>query len=492
MRLPARARAVAAVALACLLATGGAGLARDMVAAPTQATAAEAPPASAASALTIADANVVGLDAYVYAYPLVMMDAARRVMTNTGPGAPPRPLAAPVNQLAHARTLPDPRSADIVRPSVDTLTSSLWFDVTAEPLVLSLPDAGSRYYYVALLDLWSDVFASLGPRTTGSGTRTFVLTAPGWTGALPSGVERIAAPTPTGWLVGHTATTSGPDLDAAHAFQDGWKAAPLSRWSASSTPAAGTYDPTIGTHSATSLVARLSATAFFARFAELVRTNPPHPNDYPILHRLARIGFEAGRPFDLDSAPSVTRAALQSTPTDAGMALFDSVKRVGSTVNGWRTAGQPIGTYGTDYVRRQAMAYGGLGADLAEDVTLWTAAADLETQPLVGASRYVVHFDAGALPPVHAFWSLTLYDEQQLLVSNALGRYALGSRDPLAQNPDGSLDVVVQRASPGAAAQGNWLPAPKDGRFYLVLRLYWAERPALDGIWRPPTVRVVK
>ena len=433
--------------------------------------------------------DAIATDGYVYAYPLILMELTRRAATNAGAGAPAGAGAAPANRFTHERRFPGPTSADAVRPNADVLSSWLWFDVRAEPLVVDVPDADGRYYFMPMLDMWSDVFASPGKRTSGTGRQTYAVTAPGWTGTLPAGVERIAAPTGTGVAVVQVQTDGAKDLAAVHAFQDGLKAVPLSAWDAASTPPAATLDANVDMRPPLVELTRLSAPAYFALFADLLKTAAPHPNDYPILQRLARIGIVPGRAFDATQATTEVRLAVQAAPQAAAVKLFEGAKRAGTRVNGWRSLLTPVGTYGTDYLRRMVMAYGGLGsANLVEDAIALPSIADAEGRPLESAKRYTIHFPAEQLPPVRAFWSLSLYDEQQRFAANPLGRYALGDRDPLRKNADGSLDLYVQRATPGAEKESNWLPAPGAGRFSLVLRLYWPQATALDGTWTPPPI----
>jgi hypothetical protein len=336
--------------------------------------------------------------------------------------------------------------------------------------------------------MWTDVFASPGKRTSGTGRQTYAITAPGWTGMLPEGIERIAAPSRVGGLIARVQTNGPDDFAAVHRFQDGLKAVPLSAWGKDDTPPKGTFDPARNMRPPVEQIAKLPVGEFFALFAELTKANPPHAHDSPILQRMARIGLVPGRPFTLASAPPEIQAAFRGTIMAASTKLFEGVKRAGTLVNGWRITASPMGTYGTDYLRRMVIAYGGLGANVLEDAVYPSTMSDAERRPLDGAHRYTIHFDADQLPPVNAFWSITLYDERQLFTPNQIKRYAIGGRDDLKKNADGSLDLYVQRASPGPEKASNWLPAPQEGRFSLTMRLYWPKPPALDGTWSPPPI----
>lgn len=449
---------------------------------------------AASPSLTEGAATV--LDAYVYAYPLIAMEMVRRAQTNAGDGAPATTPStafgarAPLNQFGHQRTLPDAATTTLQRPNVDTILSTLWFDVGPEPLVLAIPAAGDRYYTLAMLDLWSDVFAAPGPRTSGSGPQTYALTARGWTGTLPAGVVGIEAPTNVGAVLVRIAAAGPTDLAAAHQLQDGFTAVPLSQWGTTSwTPPRGTFDAAVDMRSPWEQIPRLPAETFFKLFATLTKANPPHPNDWPIRQRLAQIGIVPGTPLAISSLGSDVRTALTSVPTTAGQTLFESFKRAGARVNGWRLLGTPLGTYGTDYRRRHVIAYSALGAPLPEDLLFLTTIAEgVDGRPLESGDRYTMHFDADRLPPANAFWSITAYDERQLLPATKGTRVAVGDRDALAKNADGSIDLLLQRDPPAGDQAANWLPLPLGGRFSLMMRLWWPKPAALDGTWVPPPV----
>jgi hypothetical protein len=233
----------------------------------------------------------------------------------------------------------------------------------------------------------------------------------------------------------------------------------------------------------------MDAATFFAMFAELMKDNPPHPNDYPVLDRMKRIGIEPGKSFSLASQPPDIQEALKAGAKEALPEVETVMRKMGTRVNGWRISLVDVGTYGTDYLHRAGIAYGGLGANVVEDAIYPTALAEPDGTPFDSGKRYVVHFDKGQIPPVRAFWSLTMYDRRQLFAANPINRYAIGDRDNLALNPDGSIDLYIQRDSPGKNKESNWLPAPKMGAFTMNLRLYWPKAEVLDGSWAPPPVQ---
>lgn len=433
----------------------------------------------------------IATDALIYAYPLVLMEMTRRAMTNVE--CANTVGQAPINQFSHMAAFPDPTSTAVVRPNADTLYSALWYDVAREPLVISVADGGDRYYLLECLDLWTDVFESIGSRTTGERAVRFALLAPGWEGTLPSGTLAVRSPTSVGFVIGRTQTNGTQDYGAVHEFQRGIVATPLSQFaSPPASPEPARVNPAWQTHLApVDQVEHMAAEAFLSTFAHAARGNPPHANDYPILHRMCRIGLEPGKLFSFSEISGELRESIDEAWPVARDRIKYAAQTGGTLVNGWRIRLGGIGTYGADYLQRAAVAYFGLGANTPDDAIYPSAFTDADGAALSCDQRYQLHFDADALPPVRAFWSLTLYDERQLFAANPIGRYALGDRDPLRFNEDGSLDLYIQRQSPGQDRHSNWLPAPEQGTFSMNLRLYWPTSAVRDGRWAPPPVRRV-
>jgi hypothetical protein len=426
------------------------------------------------------EAADIAVDAYVYAFPLVMMDATRRAGVDAGMEA---------NEFNHQRIYSDAALSSGVRPNVDTLYSTLFFDVSDEPLLVNVPESGDRYYLLSLLDMWTEVFAAPGSRTTGKGARSFVIVAPDWDGPLPTDASVIRAPTPYGWLVGRIQTDEADVYEGAHEFQDRLEAIPVSL---QGMPSLSTSQLSCaGGRSPVAQVEGMDAAQFFARFVGLASANPAHACDDPILARMKRIGIEPGCRLDLLSLEPAVRSAVETAPRRALQMIRTSLSTAARSSNGWRLPSGPTGTYGADYLRRAAIAYFGLGANRLEDATFVTATCDVDGARFDAEARYRIHFEVGGLPPAHAFWSLTLYNESQLFAENPIDRYAIGDRDGLQYNDNGSLDICIQRRWPGEAKECNWLPTPVFGPFSLTLRMYWPDASALDGTWTPPTVRRV-
>ncbi|HEY2620722.1 MAG TPA: DUF1254 domain-containing protein [Acetobacteraceae bacterium] len=398
------------------------------------------------------------------------------------------PMRAPFNQFAHARTYPGVDQKDVVRFNFDTLYSLAWIDISHEPIVLSVPDTAGRYYLLEMLDMWSDVFSVVGARTTGTNAGSFALVAPGWTGPLPQGLQKIVAPTSVFWVLGRTQTNGPADYANVHAIQDGYRLTPLSAWGASYTPPGG--QPTDASIDARTppqtQVNHMDGVAMLTRLVQLLVRYSPHANDYPILFRMHKIGIEPGKSFDPTKLDPSVIGTINAAAHDALADMPVSMRKIGRVLNGWNLLTENVGSYGTSYKQRAMIALGGLGANLPEDAVYPTAFTDAGGKPLNGASRYVVHFEQGKLPPADAFWSITMYDEDGFQVPNPINRFAIGDRDKLTFNADGSLDIYVQAESPGKDKESNWLPAPKDAPFQPTMRLYSPRREVADGNWAPP------
>ena len=442
-----------------------------------------------APALSEGTAREIAQEAYIYAYPLVLMDITRRAMTNV---ALPEDGRAPMNRFGHRKSFPDARYTDVVRANCDTLYSMLWFDVAVEPLVIHVPDSGGRYHLLPLLDMWSDVFASPGSRTTGDGALDFAIVGPKWRGPPLRNIAEIRSPTEQGWLIGRTQTNGKFDYAAVNRFQAGFTAVPQSYFGKVYSPDKSAIDPRLDMSAPVEQVAKMEAGVFFGHFARLTRANPPHGNDYPLLARMARLGLEPGKSFTLGAMPSLARQAFEGARGPAMKKIEAELARTARMANGWLMPSSPVGTYGTDYLRRAAIAFAGLGANTIEDAVYPSMFTDVDGSPLDSARRYTLHFAKDELPPARAFWSLTLYNDRQFLSANPIERYTIGDRDKLAWNADGSLDLFIQRDTPGVEHEANWLPSPASGSFTLDLRLYWPKSEALDGSWTPPPLKRVE
>jgi len=437
------------------------------------------------------DAYKIGVEAYIYLYPLITMDVTRKVLTNVPPGK--KPGFGPPNAFSHMRTFPPGDFREVVKPNFDTLYSSAWLDLSSEPMIVSAPDTGGRYYLLPMLDMWSDVFAVPGRRTSGTNVGHWAVIPQGWKGEVPAGISRVVAPTSQVWIIGRTQTNGAADYRAVRKIQDGYRITPLSQWGRTREPVPFKPDPTVDmTTDPLNQVLGMSAARFFAYGADLMVRYPPHQSDWSQLARMKRIGLEPGKPFDLSKLDPAIRAGLERAPTDALKAMRAKYSKLARVVNGWQMQTEDMGVWGNNYLKRAVIALTGLGANQPEDAIYPQSLTDADGKPLVGGVSYVLHFDKSELPPVKAFWSLTMYDADGFPVANPIKRYAIGGRDKLIYNTDGSLDLYIQPESPGKAKETNWLPSPKSGELNITMRLYAPNVEALDGRWLAPAISRVK
>ena len=456
---------------------------------------------AAAAAITEEEAHAIGVDAYLYFYSPVTMDLTRKQLTNQEPT--PGGIGGPMNRFANVGAFPTADMRVVVRPNFDTLYSSGWLDLTKEPMVVSAPDTGGRYYLLPMLDMWTDVFASPGWRTTGTGAGNFLVTPPGWRPdlrekfveefRLPDNTQRIDAPTPYVWIIGRTKTDGPADYDAVHKIQAGYKITPLSQWGKEPVPPEVKIDPSIDMKTPPKIqVDTMPAAKFFAYAAELLKLHPPHITDQPIIARLERIGFEVGKSFDLDKADPAVQKGLASAPEDAQKLMAWKVPTLARIANGWSMNTDTMGVYGNYYLKRAIVTQFGLGANLPER-------RHLSAQPRRrhAASRSMARATTPSISTRARFrrWMPSGRSRSMIndgfQVANTLNRFAVSSWMPFKYNPDGSLDLYFQNESPGADKEANWLPAPK-GPFNLTMRLYAPKSEALTGKWNPPPVTKVQ
>jgi hypothetical protein len=435
------------------------------------------------------EAQQIANDATVYGFPLVIMDLTRQVFT-----AVPTPNAngAPINQFGNKKTFPDATFTNVVNPNADTLYSSAWIDTEKEPIILSLPDTQGRYYLMPMLNYWTDVFASPGSRTTGTGAGNFAITGPNWSGKLPEGITEMKTSTRWVWILGRFACTGPSDYENVWKLQDQLKLTPLSAWGTSYVPPTNVpVDPNVNTNiSPLNQLLALDAANYFNYVCQLLVDNPPYEADAPLLSDLAKIGIKTGADYKayFSGLDDGVKSAIQ-TGYQSALAQIPAAN-LGNTKNGWQL---PYGTgdYGTDYMLRAATAYRGLGANLVDDAFYASTSTSSDGEKFSSDKKYVIHFNKDEIPPVNGFWSITMYNEKILFAANPINRYNLGSLSdpPLIKNPDGSIDIYIQRDSPDSAKMPNWLPAPASGAFSLTLRLYWPKEPVLDKSWVPPAVQ---
>jgi hypothetical protein len=463
---PAKRWAQAIIGAALLMSVGGCGLAKE------------------------GEGWLHGLQAYLYGFPLVMMDLTKEQGTAAATAGE---ITAPINQFAVMTRYPDASFRAVPRTGLDTLFATAWADLDKEPLVLSVPDTDGRYYVIALFDMWSNVFTSIGKRNTGTGAGNFLIAGPRWQGTPPADVKEVFhSPTCFVWVNGQMQADGPQDYDAVNALQKQYKLTPLGAWGQPYTPPAEVPVPAgIDTKTPpTGQVAKMDAGAFFGRIARLMKDNPPSPADAPVIEKLKALGIEPGKDFDIATIDPDTAKGLQRAMGAFGL-LQKGVTKL-KTENGWIVIPKDFASYGTDYETRAGIALIGLGGIRPDDVVYPTAFLDGDDKPLDAANRYVLHFDKGQTPPANATWSVSMYDPQGYYVPNAINRYNLAKWMPLQYNADGSLDMFIQASSPGPEKEANWLPAPASGPFNLTVRVYWPTPGVLDGTYKLPPVKKVQ
>lgn len=452
---------------------------------------------TARAAENVVEAVPLGVEAYIFGYPLVTMEMTRRIMTNVSAAEGTR---APMGQFVRMRKYPDATFKDVTAPNADTLYTSAWIDVGQEPWVLSLPDAQDRYYLFPMLDGWTDVFQVPGKRTTGTAAQKYAITGPGWKGTLPADVKEYKSPTSMVWLLGRIYCTGTPeDYAIVHKLQDEISLVPLSSYGKPYTPPAATVDASLDMKKAVrEQVNALSADEYFTLLAKLMKDNPPTAADKPMMEKLAKLGVVPGQPFDGSKLGPVAKKAFADVPKIANEKIMLYMKEAIVTgdmklENGWAYSPK-LGVYGTNYNMRALVTAIGLGANRGEDAIYPTSEGPSAISSYDGAKKYVMHFPKGELPPAKGFWSITMYNKDYFFVQNPINRQSISARQNLKENADGSVDLYIQNESPGADKESNWLPAPKD-KFILMMRLYWPseKNPSLiDGSWKIPKVAAVE
>jgi len=412
-------------------------------------------------------------DAFLFSFPLYEMYRTRQSALHAQ-----RPI--PPNMFAHRRHLTDDRARDVTTPNNDTLYSSAWLDLRGTALLLSLPDTGDRYYSAALMDMYTNNFACLGRRTTGTAALQVVIAGPGWQGDAPAGLHVVRSPTPWAWLLCRFLVDGPADLPAVHALQDRCMLTPVARGGmAFAVP----DDPPPPDRPA-------NPAAYVPLVNRLLAENPPPARDHSVLAAFAEVGM---RPDTSGAGLSlIDRGIWYAGLLSARSAMQDAGAVAGRPVDGWSRPPPDIGNFGQDYMLRAIIALIGLGALEQAEAVYMSANVDAAGAALDGANRYRLRFGPDGLPPVDAFWSLSMYEltpeGRAFFTPNPIGRYAIGDRTAgLARGADGSLEIAIQRDAPEGALRANWLPTPP-GPFRLTLRAYQPGKALIDGTYRPPAV----
>jgi hypothetical protein len=445
-----------------------------------------------AQALSPAEAQQIAIDAYIYGYSLITTEVTRVQMSNV---PKVEGLTAPMGQFINVPRYPPADYRGVSAPNADTLYSIAWIDL-AEPQVFSHPDMGDRFYLFEMTDLWMIDFETPGKRTAGGKAANYLITGPGWKGTVPADMKQIPVATRYMVILGRTyADGTEQDYKAVNALQAQYKVTPLSAWGKPYTPVAPPVNPNPGfsmTDKPQPLILAMGTEGYFNLMSKLMaEAAPPAAEDAPMLARMARIGIVPGKPFEMSKLDAAVQAELKDLSQIALKKIEANRNNMGKIVNGW-TVTTGLGIYGTDYLKRATVAAFGWPANRQEDAVYPYTEVDSTGQKLTGANKYTLTFAKDATPPVHGFWSITMYqiDQGWWFVANPLNKFTVSPRDNPKPNADGSLTLYFQNESPGKDKEANWLPAPK-GDFLPMLRMYWPKQTSpsiIDGSWTVPAV----
>jgi hypothetical protein len=424
-------------------------------------------------------------ESYAYLYPLVLMEFTRRYTTTTTRGP-----EAHMNRFIHRRQLPEAGYEGVVGTNHDTLYSSCHLDVSNGPYLLSIPSISDRFFTFPILDMWTDVLGAPGSRTVGSSPTNIAICTPQWQGELPQGFERFNVSTPVVWIVGRIESRGRSDFDKIVALQDQILLRPLDPLNSPENTRGAVEELNIQIAPPAHTEA-LSGAAFFEFASELLKKHPVHSTDWDMVARLRQLGLIVGKSFDASMQTQEVQDALEESKATFLPKIIEHAGSYGKITNGWRIgSGSP--PFGNEYFNRAVAAKFGLAGNGHKVSIHPRLLVDENREALIGSKNYLIRFEANALPPANAFWSLTLYNQRGYIEPNVLERYAIGDRDDLQFEDDGSLEFYVSKDQPtNSRYLKNWIPSIEQS-FYVVLRLYLPDNNVALGKWKPPLVRVVE
>ena len=458
--------------------------------------AAQADKAAGIQAPSLEQTKAIAEEAFIYGLPIVMNYA---VMNEFVIDKNSSQYKGPFNSIANEARVFTYKDTAVVTPNSDTPYSMLWLDLRAEPMVISVPAVDKkRYYSVQLTDGNTYNYGYIGSRATGSDAGSYLVVGPDWQGETPPGINNVfRSTTPFSLTIFRTQLFNPADMPNVVKVQAGYKAQPLSSFLKQPAPPAA---PAVSFLPATTAGIKAN---FYAYLDAALQFIPQSAENQAILARMASIGIGPGKTFDFKELSLEHKAAVLLGMKDGDDKVNQYLAGGMKNINSWKV-GSLFGDaafYNGDWLKRAAAAVGGIyGNDAAEAMYPMTR-DDASGKPLDGSKhKYTLTFAKGQLPPVNAFWSVTMYDgKTQFLIKNPINRYLINSPmlPGMQKNPDGSLTLYIQKDSPGKAKEANWLPAP-DGPIYLVMRLYWPSTtppsilPAGAGSWSPPGIQLAK
>ena len=444
--------------------------------------------AAASSTLSANEARTIAKEAYIYGFPIV--DSYRIQYSYFVDRSNPE-FKGGWNEIHSTARVFTHEDRAIQTPNSDTPYSFLGADLRAEPLVLTVPAVEKqRYYSLQFIDAYTHNFAYVGSRATGNGAGRFLLAGPGWKGKAPAGIRSvIRSETELAFVLYRTQLFEASDIENVKKIQAGYKVQTLSQYLGKQAPAATKID----------FVAPLTpeqqktSPEFFRVLNFVLQFGPTHPSEIELMTRFARLGIGPGKSFDADALSPELKSAVSAGMADAWKTFADYKVSVVDT--GKQTSADGFGSrefLKNDYMKRMSSAVLGIYGNSKEEALYPAYFTDAAGKPLDGsASRYTLRIPPGQLPPVNAFWSLTMYElPASLLSANPLNRYLINAPmlPGLTKDPDGGITLYVQHESPGKDKESNWLPAPA-GPFFAIMRLYWPKPAALDGTWKQPPLQ---
>lgn len=413
--------------------------------------------------------------AYVYTFPLVLMDATETSATNTEEAATEK---APVNQFIHSVALADAQFKTVVTPNVDTIYSQVWYDLSEEPMVYELPET-DRFCKVQVLDGWTNTAAVLDK------AGAYAITLSTWEGELPEGVTRIDVPTSMAWSITRIILSGEEDLPNVYAIQEKMKLMPLSDYISGDT-----YEPPRGSYSEENdyipvdKVLSMDPITFFNKANELMVKNSPAAADKEMLEKIAAVNIGPGMEFDTSVLTGDVAENWKTMLTEIQLKLIKEGQKFSKKLGQWDYFGEPIGDFNTEYAYRALVALAGLGANTVEVALYPKIEQDADGNTLTGEKSYILHFESYPQVLEGGFWSVTAYGDDDFLIDNPIDRYCINDRSDLKVNDDGSVDVILSKDAPEDTT--NWLPVDNGG-FHLYMRIYTPDMDALET-WTAPTI----
>ena len=437
--------------------------------------------------LTPEEARQITREAFTYAFPIV--DNLRVQYSFFTDTSNPE-YKAPYNHLFNIPRVFTPADRTIQTPNSDTPYSWVGLDLRTEPMVFIIPKIDrKRYWSLQLIDLYTFNFDYLGSRTTGNNGGAYLVAGPSWHGEIPKGIDKvIRCETDIASAQFRTQLFNPEDLENVKKVQSKYVVKPLSAFLGQTAPPA---QPSIQFPKPLSVQDERSSLDIFTSLNFALQFCPVHPSEKILMEKFSKLNIGAGKIFDTTQFSTDVLQAMHEGIADSWK---DFARVMQETNEGKISAADAFGTrafLNGNYTYRMAAAAAGIYGNSKEEALYPNYYLDADGNKLDGANHYTMYFPPGQLPPVNAFWSLTMYDSSDLLVTNKINRYLVNSSmmSKFKKDPDNGLTLYLQHDSPGKDKEANWLPAPA-GIFRVVMRLYWPKPEALNGTWKQP--RIVK